>query len=88
MSFFIPISKPYSFFYANLKRLILPVQVAQMYLNFKVFNVEYRALIFSTRTIKSITSKKTKEPYLEYPNGLKHKHLRAGEICQLDYHCY
>ncbi|RKZ62722.1 MAG: hypothetical protein DRR08_05385 [Candidatus Parabeggiatoa sp. nov. 2] len=64
------------------------VKMAQMYLNFKVFNVEYRALIFSTRTIKSITSKKTKEPYLEYPNGLKHKHLRAGEICQLDYHCY
>ncbi|RKZ39789.1 MAG: hypothetical protein DRR16_31935 [Candidatus Parabeggiatoa sp. nov. 3] len=64
------------------------VKIAQMYLNFRVFNVEYRSLIFSTRTIKSITNNKMKQPYLEYPNGLKHKHLRAGEICQLDSHCY
>jgi hypothetical protein len=64
------------------------VKMAQLYLNFRDFNVEYRALIFSTRKIKPITNKRFKELYLEYPNGLKHKHLRAGEICQLDHHCY
>ncbi|MEN8217101.1 MAG: hypothetical protein ABFS56_12185 [Pseudomonadota bacterium] len=46
--------------------------------NFRDFNVEYRALIFSTRKIKPITNKRFKELYLEYPNGLKHQHLRAG----------
>jgi hypothetical protein len=64
------------------------VKMVQMYLNFRAFKVEYRALIFSTKKIKPITNKRFREPYLEYPNGLKHKHLRACEICQLEHHCY
>jgi hypothetical protein len=64
------------------------VKMAIKYLNFKSFDVEYRALVFSTsNTIRFATHVK-KEAYLEYPSGLKHKHLRAGEDCQLDHHCY
>ena len=64
------------------------VNMAMKYLNLKSFDVEYRALVFSTsNTIRFATNVK-KDVYLEYPSGLKHKHLRAGEDCQLDHHCY
>jgi hypothetical protein len=64
------------------------VKMAIRYLNFKVFDVEYRALVFSTSNTIRFSTHLKKEVYLEYPNGLKHKHLRAGEVCQLDCHCY
>lgn len=64
------------------------VKMATKHLNLKSFDVEYRALVFSTsNTIRFATNVK-KDAYLKYPSGLKHKHLRAGEDCQLDHHCY
>jgi hypothetical protein len=64
------------------------INMAMRYLNVKSFDVEYRALVFSTsNTIRFATNVK-KDAYLEYPSGLKHKHLRTGEDCQLDHHCY
>jgi len=63
------------------------IEMAQRYLNFKTFLVEYRALIFSTTNIPKLSTK-FKPAYEVSSSGLKFKHLKVGADCQLNYHCY
>jgi len=63
------------------------IEMAQRYLNFKTFQVEYRALIFSTTNIPKLSTK-IKPDYEVSSSGLKFKHLKTGEDCQLNHHCY
>lgn len=64
------------------------IKTAKKHLNFKSFDVEYRALIFSTSKQRKFSLSK-KSAYLQYqPSHLKYKHLKAGRSCYLDHHCY
>ncbi len=64
------------------------LKMAERQLNFKRFQVEYRALIFSTSSKRRFSTSR-KGVYSEYPaSQLKYKHLKAGRSCYLDHHCY
>ncbi len=64
------------------------LKMAERQLNFKHFQVEYRALIFSTSTKRRFSTSR-KSAYSQYPaSKLKYKHLKAGRSCYLDHHCY
>ena len=55
--------------------------------NFKEIKAEYRGLLFSPKGAKKGNSK-VKNPYLEYPNSkLKYRHLKDGDIYNLDTLC-
>lgn len=65
------------------------VAMAIRQLNFQKFDVEYRALIFSTsNTIEFDTNIANPQPYLKYNNGLKYKHLQLGTNFYLESFCY
>jgi hypothetical protein len=64
------------------------VKMAERQLNFKSFQVEYRALIFSTSSKRKFSTSR-KGDYSQYSaSKLKYKHLKAGRSCYLDHHCY
>ncbi|MEK8020994.1 MAG: hypothetical protein VSS75_029340 [Candidatus Parabeggiatoa sp.] len=64
------------------------LKMAERQLNFKHFQVEYRALIFSTYSKRRFSTSR-KGVYSQYPaSHLKYKHLKAGRSCYLDHHCY
>jgi len=61
---------------------------AERQLNFKHFQVEYRAFIFSTYSKRRFSTSR-KGVYSQYPaTHLKYKHLKAGRRFYLDHHCY
>lgn len=65
------------------------VAMAVRQLNFQKFDVEYRALIFSTsNTMEFDTNMANPQPYLKYSNGLKYKHLQLGTNFHLESFCY
>jgi hypothetical protein len=65
------------------------VAMAIRQLNFRQFDVEYRALIFSTsNTIEFDSNITNPQPYQKYDNDLKYKHLQLGTTFNLDNFCY
>lgn len=70
-----------------LAKYIMAMAIRQ--LNFQQFDIEYRALIFSTsNTIEFDTNIANPQPYLKYDNGLKYKHLQLGANFHLESFCY
>ncbi len=55
--------------------------------DFKDFDIQYRALIFSTSNTRRFSTNVRNEPYSQYRTGLKFKHLRAGEVYRLNMYC-
>jgi len=65
------------------------ISMAEKELDFKKFNIEYRALIFSTSSKTEFDTNISKpSPYFQYENGLKHKHLKLGENYKIELLCY
>jgi hypothetical protein len=65
------------------------VRMAQRMLNFKQFNVEYRALVFSLSKKSKFSSSTRTDNYVFLEDSqLKKQVLKAGETCYLDNLCF
>jgi hypothetical protein len=65
------------------------VKMAQRMLNFKHFDIEYRALVFSLSKTSQFASRIREEDYAILGGSqLKNKLLKAGETCYLDNLCF
>jgi hypothetical protein len=83
----------------NVKGSAMQVQASEVFANFiirmakrhlddfKEFDTRYRALIFSGSNTRRFSTNVRNDPYSQYKNGLKFKHLKCGEDCSLHVHC-
>jgi len=63
------------------------ISTALRLIGYRAYDIQYRALIFSTKTAKD-TKPKT-SPYEEYPMlNLKYKHLPCNQDCDINVYCF